>query len=64
MDDDQIAALYAKLSYPSAAKFRATLAKRGVKISVKDAQAIASRFGQRQVLAPERQFPGHIVSLI
>jgi len=62
MDDDQIAVLYAKLSYPTAAKFRATLAKRGVKISVKDAQAIASRLGQRQALAPERPYAGRIVS--
>jgi hypothetical protein len=62
MDDDQIAVLYAKLSYPTAAKFRATLAKRGVKISVKDAQEIASRFGQRQVLAPEQSYTGRIVS--
>jgi hypothetical protein len=62
MDDDQIAVLYAKLSYPTAAKFRATLAKRGVKISVKEAQEIASRYGQRQVLAPARSFPGRIVS--
>ena len=62
MDDDQIAFLYAKLSYPPAAKFRATLAKRGVKISIKEAQEIASRSGQRQVLAPAQQYPGRIVS--
>jgi len=62
MDDDQIAVLYAKLSYPTAAKFRATLAKRGVKISIKEAQEIASRSGQRQVLAPAQQYPGRIVS--
>ena len=54
MDVAQLEELYAKLSYPTAAKFRAALEKRGVKISSKAVQEFVNRFGQRQVLSPER----------
>ena len=62
MEDTQLEELYAKLSYPTAAKIRAALHKRGVKLSTKAAQEFVSKFGQRQVLAPERPFAGRIVS--
>ena len=62
MDDTQLEDFYAKLSYPTAAKFRAALEKRGIKLSAKAVQEFVSKYGQRQVLAPERPYAGRIVS--
>ena len=62
MNAEEIERLYAALSYPTTAKFKAALEKRGVKLNTKEVQEITSRFGQRQVLAPDRKFPGRIVS--
>ena len=57
MEDQQIEELYAKLSYPTAAKFRAALEKRGIKLSAKAVQEFVSKYGQRQVLRPSGHMP-------
>ena len=62
MNAEEIERLYATLSYPTTAKFKAALEKRGVKLKTKEVQEITSSFGQRQVLAPDQKFPGRIVS--
>ena len=62
MNAEEIERLYATLSYPTTAKFKAALEKRGVKLKTEEVQAITSKFGQRQVLAPEQKYAGRIVS--
>ena len=59
---ERIAALYKELSYPSAAKFRAALLKRGIDVPDSFVKQLTSEQGTRQLYAPPPQFTGKIVA--
>ena len=48
----RIAALYRGLSYPSEAKFRAALRKRGIKASAEFVKEVVADQSSRQLIAP------------
>ena len=56
---ERVAALYKQLSYPSAAKFKAALAKHG--LNMPDA-FVTSEQGSRQLFAPPPRFTGKVVA--
>jgi len=58
----RIAALYRELSYPSEAKFRAALRKRGIKVSADFVREIVSDQGVRQLTAAAPRFTGHVTA--
>jgi hypothetical protein len=62
MTADELTALYEELSYPSAAKFRRAVQKRGEQVSLKDALAFVQTYGQQQVTAPRQQYKGKSVA--
>jgi transposase InsO family protein len=62
MTADELTTLYEELSYPSAAKFRRAVQKRGDSVSLKDALAFVQTYGQQQVTAPRQKYQGKIVS--
>jgi hypothetical protein len=62
MTADELTTLYEELSYPSAAKFRRAVQKRGDQVSLKDALAFVQTYGQQQVTAPRQKYQGKIVS--
>jgi transposase InsO family protein len=58
----RIAALYRELSYPSEAKFRAALRKRGIKVSADFVREIVADQGVRQLTAAAPRFTGHVTA--
>ena len=58
----RIAALYRELSYPSAAKFKAALRKRGIKVSDEFVKDLVADQGARQLTAPPPRFTGHVTA--
>ena len=58
----RIAALYRELSYPSEAKFRAALRKRGIKASVEFVKEVVADQSSRQLIAPPPRFTGHVTA--
>ncbi len=62
MTDEELTALYEELSYPSAAKFRRAVQRKGGNVSIKDALAFVETYGQQQVTAPRQQYKGKIVA--
>ena len=59
---EQIAALYKELSYPSAAKFKAALTKRGIDVPDAFVKQIVSEQGSRQLYAPPPKFTGKVTA--
>ena len=62
MTDEELTALYEELSYPSAAKFRRAVQRKGGNVSIKDALAFVETYGQQQVTAPRQRYKGKIVA--
>ena len=58
----KVAALYAELSYPSAAKFKAALAKRGIRVPDAFVRQLVGEQGDRQLFAPPPRFTGKVVA--
>ena len=58
----KVAALYAELSYPSAAKFEAALAKRGIRVPDAFVRQLVGEQGDRQLFAPPPRFTGKVVA--
>ena len=58
----RIAALYEELSYPSAAKFKAALTKRGIQVSDAVVRQLAGKQADRQLFAPPPRFTGKVVA--
>ena len=59
---DRVAALYKQLSYPSAAKFKAALTKRGLNVPDACVKQLVSEQGSRQLFAPPPRFTGKVVA--
>ena len=59
---ERVAALYKQLSYPSAAKFKAALAKRGLDVPDAFVRQLVSEQGSRQLFAPPPRFTGKVVA--
>ncbi len=59
---ERVAALYKELSYPSAARFKAALAKRGLNVPDAYVKQLASEQGSRQLFAPPPRFIGKVVA--
>ena len=58
----RIAALYKELSYPSATRFKAALAKRGIQVPHAFVQQLVREQGSRQLFAPPPRFTGKVVA--
>ena len=58
---ERVAALYKELSRPSAAKFKAAWAKRGLNVPDAFVRQLASEQGSRQLFAPPPRFTGKVV---
>ena len=58
----RVAALYRELSYPSAAKFRAALRKRGINVSADFVKEVVADQSVRQLTAPAPRFTGHVTA--
>ncbi len=58
----RVAALYKQLSYPSAARFKAALAKRGLKVPDAFVRQLVQEQGSRQLFAPPPRFTGKVVA--
>ena len=58
----KVAALYREMSYPSAAKFRAALRKRGINVSAEFVDNVVADQGVRQLTAPAPPFTGHVTA--
>ena len=52
---ERVAALYKQLSYPSAARFKAALAKRGLNVPDAFVKQLVNEQGSRQLFAPPRR---------
>ena len=59
---ERVAALYKELSYPSAAKFKAALTKRGIDVPDSFVKQIVSEQGSRQLYAPPPKFTGKVTA--
>ena len=59
---ERISALYKELSYPSAAKFKAALLKRGIDVPDSFVKQLTSEQGTRQLYAPPPKFTGKIAA--
>ena len=55
-----MASLYKEISYPSAAKFKAALTKRGIDVPDAFVKQIVSEQGSRQLYAPPPKFTGKV----
>ena len=62
MTDEELLALYERLSFPSAIKFRKAVLAAGSTITITAANKIASRTSQRQVTAPRNLYEGKITA--
>jgi transposase InsO family protein len=58
----RVAELYRELSYPSAAKFRAALRKRGITVSADFVKELVADQSVRQLTAPAPRFTGHVTA--
>jgi hypothetical protein len=58
----RIAALYRELSYPSAAKFRTALRKKGIQLSAESVKELVADQGARQLTAPPPRWIGHVTA--
>lgn len=58
----KIAKLYRDLSYPSEAKFRAALRKKGIRVSADFVKEIVQDQTTRQLSAPAPRFTGHVTA--
>ena len=58
----KVAALYREMSYPSAAKFRAALRKKGIKVSAEFVKEVVADQSVRQLTAPAPRFTGHVTA--
>ena len=58
----RVAALYKQLSYPSASRFKAALAKRGIQVPHAFVQQLVREQGSRQLFAPPPRFTGKVVA--
>ena len=58
----RVAALYKQLSYPSAARFKAALAKRGLNVPDAFVRQLVSEQGSRQLFALPPRFTGKVVA--
>ncbi len=58
----RVAALYNQRSYPSAARFKAALAKRGLNVPDAFVRQLVSEQGNRQLFAPPPRFTGKVVA--
>ena len=58
----RVAALYKQLSYPSAARFKAALAKRNIQVPHAFVQQLVREQGSRQLFAPPPRFTGKVVA--
>ena len=58
----KVAALYAELSNPSAAKFKAALAKRGIRVPDAFVRQLVGEQGDQQLFAPPPRFTGKVVA--
>ena len=54
--------MYKELSYPSAAKFKAALTKRGIDVPDAFVRQIVSEQGSRQLYAPPPKFTGKVTA--
>ena len=58
----RVAALYKQLSYPSAARFKAALAKRGIRVPDSFVRQLVKEQGSRQLFAPPPRFTGKVTA--
>ena len=58
----RVAALYKELSYPSAAKFKAALTKRGLNVPDAFVRQLVGEQGSRQLVAPPPRFTGKVTA--
>ncbi len=58
----RVAALYKQLSYPSAACFKAALAKRNIQVPHAFVQQLVREQGSRQLFAPPPRFTGKVTA--
>ena len=59
---ERVATLYKELSYPSAAKFKAALTKRGLDVPDAFVRQLVSEQGSRQLFAAPPRFTGKVVA--
>ena len=59
---ERVATLYKRLSYPSASRFKAALAKRGINVPDAFVRQLVSEQGSRQLFAPPPRFTGKVVA--
>ena len=59
---ERVATLYKRLSYPSASRFKAALAKRGIRVPDAFVRQLVSEQGSRQLVAPPPRFTGKAVA--
>ena len=59
---ERVATLYKQLSYPSAAKFKAALIKRGIDVPDAFVRQLVSEQGSRQLFAPPPRFTGKVTA--
>ena len=58
----RVADLYRELSFPSEAKFRAALRRRGIKVSAEFVRELVADQSSRQLTAPAPRYTGHVTS--
>ena len=58
----RVAALYREMSYPSEAKFRAALRKKGINVSSDFVKEVVADQGVRQLTAAAPRFTGHVTA--
>ena len=59
---ERVATFYKELSYPSAAKFKAALTKRGLDVPDAFVRQLVSEQGSRQLFAAPPRFTGKVVA--
>ena len=59
---ERVATLYQQLSCPSASRFKAALAKRGINVPDAFVRQLVSEQGSRQLFAPPPRFTGKVVA--
>ena len=59
---ERVATLYKELSYPSEAKFKAALAKRGIEVPDEFVRQLVREQGSRQLFAPPPRFTGKVTA--
>ena len=59
---ERVATLYKELSYPSEAKFKAALGKRGIQVPHEFVRQLVGEQGSRQLFAPPPRFTGKVTA--